>query len=498
MANYTSSGATLPLLSRSVPTLSVGELTALIKKALESGFGRVCVRGEISNFVAHSSGHYYFTLKDSRSQIKAACFKGSQRGLQCTPRNGMEVLATGRLSVYEPRGEYQLIVDGLEESGLGRLMAAFERLKEKLKQEGLFDEARKRPLPLLPARVGVVTSPTGAAVRDILQVLGRRNSSVRVLLWPARVQGEGAAAAVAEGVDWFNRAGNVDVLIVGRGGGSLEDLWAFNDEALARAVAASRIPVISAVGHEIDFTICDFVADLRAPTPSAAAEIVARAASELSEKVAAFAHRLQSSMGRALSDARHRVELLGGAPALVNFPYRLQSCHQKVDDLESRLPLLLRRRRELLAGRLQQLVLRLSTASPTRRLDRAAASLDALTARLAYAMQRSAARRGEALRLCESRLEPAVRLALERKRRALGLAESRQAGLDPRAVLGRGYAICLDGSGRSLRSYRQAAAGDPVQVLLAEGDLGCRVETSSPGRESARHGPETPPEAPAG
>ncbi len=490
MVSYTSSGTTLPLLSQSVPTLSVGELTGLIKKSLESGFGRVCVRGEISNFVAHSSGHYYFTLKDSRSQIKAACFKGSQRGLQCAPRNGMEVLATGRLSVYEPRGEYQLIVDGLEESGLGRLMAAFERLKEKLKQEGLFDEARKRPLPLLPARVGVVTSPTGAAVRDILQVLARRNSAVRVQLWPARVQGEGAAAAVAEGVEWFNRAGNVDVLIVGRGGGSLEDLWAFNDEALARAVAASRIPVISAVGHEIDFTICDFVADLRAPTPSAAAEIVARAASELSEKVSACAHRLQSSVRRALSDARHRVEMLGGAPALVNFPYRLQSLHQRVDDLESRLPMLQRRRLEQLAGRLQKLALGLSAASPTRRLDRVSAALDALAARLANAVRRSAERRGEALGRWEGRLEPAVRLALERKRRELGLAESRQANLDPRAVLRRGYAICLDGAGRSVRSYRQAAPGDPVQVLLAEGDLGCRVERSSPG-------PEAPPEAPA-
>ena len=233
--------------------------------------------GEVSNLRAAGSGHLYFTLKDETAQIRAVCFRNQARYLKFKPQDGLAVIARGRLSVYEARGEYQLYVEFLEPAGLGALQLAFEQLKQKLAAEGLFDPARKKPLPVLPRVIGVVTSPTGAVIRDILRVLHRRFRNINVLIYPVKVQGEGAAQEIAQGIEYFNRNAPVDVMIVARGGGSLEDLWAFNEDVVARAIAASNIPVISAVGHETDFTIADFVADLRAPTPSAAAELVVRA-----------------------------------------------------------------------------------------------------------------------------------------------------------------------------------------------------------------------------
>ncbi|MBP7866217.1 MAG: exodeoxyribonuclease VII large subunit [Acidobacteria bacterium] len=448
----------LPLLDDVEGVLSVSELTGRIRAVLEDGFHRVRIRGEISNFTAPSSGHFYFTLKDARSQVRAVCFRGSQRNLPMRPRDGMEVVAGGRVSVYEPRGEYQLIVEEMVESGLGRLMAAFERLKEKLQREGLFDPARKKPLPLLPARVGVVTSPTGAAVRDILQILHRRNSTVDVVVWPAKVQGEGAAGDIAEGIAHFNRAGGVDVLIVGRGGGSLEDLWPFNEETVARAVFASAIPVISAVGHEIDFTICDFVADLRAPTPSAAAEMVAGAAEELRHRVEGFRQALAAALRQGLARQRHGFEMLARSPGFVGFPHRLQALSQWVDDLAGRLPLHVRRRVDAHGRRVLEAAHRLGALNPVRRLEADRLRLENL----------------------RERLGSAVRRRLDERAAALGAAVARSAAMDPRAVLGRGYAICLDAEGKSVRSWRQAPAGARVGVLLGEGRLGCVVNESTP------------------
>ncbi|OGV74134.1 MAG: exodeoxyribonuclease VII large subunit, partial [Lentisphaerae bacterium RIFOXYA12_FULL_60_10] len=260
-----------------VKALTVTELTRRIRAALEQGIGPVVVEGEVSNVRRPSSGHCYFTLKDETAQIAAVLFRGVLETLRIVPKDGLQVRVRGELTVYEKNGNYQILVRHLEETGRGSLQARFEQLKSRLQQEGLFDAARKRPLPVLPRHIGIVTSPTGAAIRDILQVLSRRFPNLHVLVAPVRVQGDGAAEAIAAAIDRLNQRADLDVLIIGRGGGSLEDLWAFNEEVVARAVFRSRLPVISAVGHEIDFTISDFVADVRAPTPSAAAEIVVRA-----------------------------------------------------------------------------------------------------------------------------------------------------------------------------------------------------------------------------
>ncbi len=264
----------------------VSELTERIRDLLEGHFGDVWVEGEVSNCRAAQSGHLYFTLKDAQAQIRCVCFRDQVRSLKFRPEDGLHVTVRGSLGVYELRGEYQIYVSYIEPVGLGALQLAFEQLKKKLEAEGLFDEARKKPLPVLPRCIGVVTSPTGAAIRDILRVLKRRFANVHVQIYPVKVQGDGAAAEIAAGVRYFNRAKFADVLIVARGGGSLEDLWAFNEEAVARAIAESKIPVISGVGHETDFTIADFVADLRAPTPSAAAEIVVRSRVEFERNIA--------------------------------------------------------------------------------------------------------------------------------------------------------------------------------------------------------------------
>ncbi|MBU1487387.1 exodeoxyribonuclease VII large subunit, partial [bacterium] len=255
---------------------TVNELIQLMKASLEEDFGSIRVKGEISNLVRPSSGHLYFTIKDEQAQIKVAMFKSSQAGLRFIPADGMQVILYGRVSIYEKRGDLQVYAQWLEPVGKGALYLAFEQLKEKLRVEGLFDPAHKRPIPLLPRRVGVITSPTGAAIRDILNVSERRFANIRILLYPVRVQGREAPGEIAEAISVMNELNLVDVLIVGRGGGSLEDLWAFNEETVARAIFASKIPIISAVGHETDFTISDFVCDLRAPTPSAAAELVVK------------------------------------------------------------------------------------------------------------------------------------------------------------------------------------------------------------------------------
>src|SRR5271169_4425635 len=264
----------------------VSELTERIGDLLEGAFSDVWIEGEVSNYHAAQSGHLYFTLKDARSQIRCVCFRDQVRGLKFRPEDGLHITVRGSLGVYEPRGEYQVYVSHIEPVGLGALQLAFEQLKKKLQEEGLFDAARKKPLPILPRCIGVVTSPTGAAIRDILRVLKRRFANVHVQIYPVKVQGEGAAAEVVAALRHFNRAKLADVVIVARGGGSLEDLWAFNEEIVARAIAASEIPIITGIGHEIDFTIADFVADLRAPTPSAAAEIVVRSRQEFERHIA--------------------------------------------------------------------------------------------------------------------------------------------------------------------------------------------------------------------
>ncbi len=286
---------------------SVSEMTREIRTLLEERFGEVWIEGEISNFRPAASGHFYFSLKDETAQIRCVMFRGANRGLRFQPENGLQVLCGGRISVYEPRGDYQILVERLEPQGIGALQLAFEQLKKRLEGEGLFDPARKRPIPALPRKVGVVTSPTGAAIRDMVDVLTRRFPNIQILLNPVLVQGEGAAGEIASAVAVMNERDDLDLLIVGRGGGSIEDLWAFNEEVVARAIAASRIPVISAVGHETDFTIADFVADLRAPTPSAAAELAVPVKEDLLYEIGEKKHRLVQATGQILENSRLQV-----------------------------------------------------------------------------------------------------------------------------------------------------------------------------------------------
>jgi len=315
---------------------TVTELTRLVKTELENAFPILWVEGEISNFHRHHSGHLYFTLKDEISQLRTVMFRSEAKRVPFELKDGLQVVARGRINVYEPRGEYQLVVELLEPKGKGALQLAFEQLKEKLQKEGLFDPARKKKLPLLPKKVGVVTSPRGAAVVDIIRTLERRFARLHILLYPVKVQGEGAAEEIVEGIDYLGKLPGIDVMIVGRGGGSMEDLWAFNEEKVARAIFRCPIPVISAVGHEIDFTIADFVADIRASTPSMAAEIVIKEEESLRERIENLEKRLVHNQRYYLQEQRHEVLSLTQHRAFQNMKITLMNLVQKVDELDMR------------------------------------------------------------------------------------------------------------------------------------------------------------------
>ena len=343
---------------------SVSELTAELKALLENTFTGVWVEGEISNFKHHTSGHMYFTLKDERGQLRAVMFRGSNRGLQFRPEDGLAVIVFGNVTIYEPRGEYQVYVEYMEPKGLGALQLAFEQLKTRLEAEGLFDPARKRPIPLLPKKIGVVTSPSGAAIRDILQIIHRRFANVQVLIFPVRVQGEGAAAEIVEGVEFLNKRGDLDVLIVARGGGSIEDLWAFNEEVVARAIYASQTPVISAVGHETDFTIADFVADVRAPTPSAAAELVISRKAELSQRVDDLFSRLVSHMRYRAERSGERLRSLERHLRLLSPLERVKGQRERLRDGALALQSSMSHRLALWRGELRTAAARLDSLSP--------------------------------------------------------------------------------------------------------------------------------------
>ncbi len=343
---------------------SVSELTAELKALLENTFTGVWVEGEISNFKHHTSGHMYFTLKDDRGQLRAVMFRGSNRGLQFRPEDGLAVIVFGNVTIYEPRGEYQVYVEYMEPKGLGALQLAFEQLKTRLEAEGLFDPARKRPIPLLPKKIGLVTSPSGAAIRDILQIIHRRFANVQVLIFPVRVQGEGAAAEIVEGVEFLNKRGDLDVLIVARGGGSIEDLWAFNEEVVARAIYASQTPVISAVGHETDFTIADFVADVRAPTPSAAAELVISRKAELSQRVDDLFSRLVSHMRYRAERSGERLRSLERHLRLLSPLERVKGQRERLRDGALALQSSMSHRLALWRGELRTAAARLDSLSP--------------------------------------------------------------------------------------------------------------------------------------
>jgi exodeoxyribonuclease VII large subunit len=350
-------------------TLSVSELSARIKTLLEGGIGHVWVEGEISNFKAHfSSGHLYFSLKDDRAQIKAVMFRQQARAMRFRPEDGQKVIALGRLSVYEPRGEYQIVIDRMEPAGIGELQLAFLQLRERLEKEGLFVPERKRPIPSLPRRVGVVTSPGGAAIRDFLNVARRRFSNIDILVAPASVQGGTARFEIASAIGALNGADGIDVIVVTRGGGSIEDLWAFNTEEVARAIAASAIPVISAVGHEVDFTIADFVADLRAPTPSAAAEILVKSKEDFVYRLSSLRARLEQSIKNML--ARKRSQLAAETRAMPDPVRYIRERSQRIDDMTARMEALMRNRLAISRKGFENLAGRLSALNPLAVLNR--------------------------------------------------------------------------------------------------------------------------------
>jgi exodeoxyribonuclease VII large subunit len=455
--------------------LTVTELTVRVRDLLETEFVEIWVEGELSNCRVWNTGHLYFTLKDSATQIRAVIFRSALRYLKFKPADGLSVVARGRLSVYEPKGEYQLICEHMEPQGLGALQLAFDQLKQRLQGEGLFDAARKRLLPSLPRKIGIVTSLDGAAIRDIIKVLRRRYANAHLIIRPTRVQGEGAAAEIAEGLRAIGRVGGVDVIIVGRGGGSMEDLWAFNEEPVARAIARSPVPVISAVGHESDVTIADFVADLRAPTPSAAAEIVVAAKDEFCRRIDRLRDRLGASARGRVQRLTGRVHAISGRPAFAGFAGRVAMRGRHAAELAHAAARVIRAGLAVRERRLQQLQRQLGHFDVGRRLSEIRTRLVSAEGRLAGAAVRRNHRADAQLRNAARRLET----------------------LSPLAVLGRGYAVCWNAERTAVvRDADRVAPGDQVRVTLARGELACEVrsknaatdDTEAKSRKTGKHG----------
>lgn len=433
---------------------SVSELTAEIRAAIDARFGDVWVEGEISNCRVWNTGHMYFTLKDEAAQVRAVMFRTALRYLRFKPEDGLHVIARGRLGVYDAKGEYQIVCEHMEPRGLGALQLAFEQLKKKLQAEGLFNRERKRALPALPRKIGVVTSLDGAALRDIIKVLRRRHPNAHIVIRPARVQGEGAAGDVTRAIRAIGKVPGVDVVIVGRGGGSAEDLQAFNEEMVARAIAACPVPVISAVGHEVDFTIADFVADLRAPTPSAAAEIVVSAKDEFCGRIDSLKQRLDGAIRADLQRRRNAMHLLSSRRGLAGWQAAVSMRGRRATELTHRLR-------------------RAGTALVARRYQRYRALRLALEAR--DVRRQLAAIRGR-LTAADGRLGAAALRNRERAETRFRVLVGRLENLSPLAVLARGYAVCWNADRTEIiYSARSVKTGDTVRVTLREGELRCDV-----------------------
>ncbi len=433
---------------------TVSQLTRRVKGALESQIGAVWVAGEISNWRVSPAGHSYFTLKDETSQLRAVMFRGKLSQVKFEVENGLEVLIYGAISVYEQRGEYQIVCDEMQPRGMGALQLAFEKLKAKLEAEGLFDPARKKPLPLLPRRIGIVTSPTGAAIRDMLNVIGRRFAHVHVLLYPARVQGDGAGAEIVAGIRALDEYG-VDVMIVGRGGGSLEDLWCFNEEPVVRAIAAATTPIISAVGHETDFTLADFVADLRAPTPSAAAELVVQEQESLAQAVVDHRRRLTRALDSAVARLRARLDRVQSSFVFRRPEELLRQLRQRTDDARMSLEQTLRQRLADSRYSVEKCVRALALLSPAAQVHRAHERLASMRARLLGAGLRIPVRKRADLRTRAAQLD----------------------ALSPLAILGRGYSVTWKTLGDELvRRADQLKPGDAIRVRFGEGSAEATVQ----------------------
>lgn len=437
-----------PLQEEEPRVLTVSELNRSIRDLLEGEFPLLWLKGEISNFKAHTSGHFYFSLKDEKAQINAVMFRGFNSQLRFKPEDGMEVLVRGKVTVYEPRGNYQIFCETMEPVGAGALQKAFEQLKAKLQAEGLFDPSRKRPIPRLPRHIAIVTSPTGAAIRDILNILGRRFKAVQITLVPCKVQGDQAPAEIIQAIELASRLSDVDVMIVGRGGGSIEDLWAFNDEGVARAIAASRVPVISAVGHEIDFTIADFVADLRAPTPSAAAELVVKDAADLMDRIGSLKRSLNFLTLRHLNALREKSHQIG--KRLVDPQRRIQDASMRCDELTQRLEAAVMRL--LNDRRLRVELLRNRMGTPLGQIEKEKEVLVGWAARLRTGMAN----------------------ILLRKRERMELQMAVLDSLSPLKVLDRGYSMVMV-EGKIVTHARDLSVGTNVHVRMCEGSFKAQV-----------------------
>lgn len=432
---------------------TVSELNRAVGRLFEAEFSNIWVAGEISGCRNHTSGHFYFGLKDGQSQLKCVLFKGAARFAKFRPQDGLAVLARGRLEVYEPRGEYQLIVELLEPQGAGALQLAFEQLKKKLAAEGLFDAARKRDVPKLPKRIGIVTSPAGAVIRDILHVLERRFPGLNLRLFPAQVQGEGSIQQVCDGLRYFSSGGWAQVVIVARGGGSLEDLWTFNEESVARAIAASPVPVISAVGHETDFTIADFVADLRAPTPSAAAEMVVCTRESLLEQLAGCRAKAVQAIRYRLILASRDLHRRGIERASTGVQRSIGKRSQRLDELHDRMTTLQRRSNDSRARVLADL---------NKRVE--AANLRLRFARVRHQQE-----------LLEQQLTKMAASKLVEGRRRQEALQAHLTQLSPLAVLSRGYAVVSNAQNQVIRAASETSVGEPLQIRLHSGRLTAAV-----------------------
>ncbi|MNJ16730.1 exodeoxyribonuclease VII large subunit [Aeromonas rivipollensis] len=440
--------------SRQQQIFTVTRLNSAVRMILEQDLGLVWLTGELSNLAMPSSGHWYFSLKDISAQVRCAMFKGNNRRVPFRPQDGMQVLVQARVSLYEPRGDYQLIIESMQPAGDGMLALRFEELKRRLGAEGLFDEGRKRPLPREPRAVGLVTSATGAALHDMLTVLERRAPDLPVFIYPTQVQGSAAISQIVAAITLANRRAEVDVLIVGRGGGSLEDLWCFNEEAVARAIAGSAIAVVSAVGHEVDVTISDFAADLRAPTPSAAAELVAPDRSARAQRLVHLKQRLVQAISRRQTAARHGFTLLQKRLDHQDPKRRLEQQSQRLDELSGRLQQLLNLRLHQGERRLANLELRLQARSPSTLL--------------------AAGKRRH--QLAEERLHSLMNKRQDLAAHRLAMLSARLDGVSPLATLGRGYSITRTPSGEVISRAAQVSPGQQLVTTLAEGDLRVRVE----------------------
>jgi exodeoxyribonuclease VII large subunit len=455
----------LPLMPRRT-IWSVSDLTGRIRDLLAGEFTDVFVEGEVSNAHAAQSGHLYFTLKDNNAQIRCVCFRTQLARLKFRPEDGLHVTVRGSISVYEARGEYQFYVEHVEPVGLGALQLAFEQLKKRLEAEGIFDPERKKALPVLPLCVGLITSPRGAAVRDIVHILQRRFPNLHIVLYPVRVQGEGAAGEIVQAIRYLDRKQLADVLILARGGGSLEDLWAFNEEPVARAIVACTIPIITGIGHETDFTIADFAADIRASTPSAAAEMVVRTRQEFAGHLCDLRDKIAQLLRYRVLQASHKLRELDLHRAARRLEDTLRRRRQHTDDLAAQLARALRGRVEMLQHRLELALSRLAAVDFRARLRAATVRLDRRTAELGVRASRMLAAKGQLLEKLLVQLE-------ERS---------------PLRLLERGYAICYDASGNVVQAADQVALGERIRVQLARGRLGAEVKDKEKDKESGKKG----------